>query len=378
MRVLRQRDGFSLVMSVIILVVLLSLGIGLYSTVRSLVRESVFQSRLAQSESIAEAGVEDALYQLRLNSSLRTAFTKNFAGGSYAVSFSTASPPRITSTGYSASLPLVGPAKTQIQLYAQLTGGATIQCPNMAGSNKAFIQGVVDAYNSSVNTNPSTFSAGGNICSNNQVQLQSGSQYMINGDVYYGVAPAPSAAQVTGTVNQSTFTRTVPLHDGSSFAVTNNNSVGITPAAYLTSGQVNVPSGITVTLQPGTYYLNGITVNSGGTLNANSASGAVIIYLNGNLNNNGTFSNSSLLPSRLAIYPQGSSNINLQSSSSNFYGVVEGPNATIFTSQVVYGKLSGGSLNLTANFHYDTQTDSGNNGAVTRAAWNPGSWGANQ
>src|ERR1700761_3892730 len=100
MKRLRAENGFSLLMSMIIMIVLLSLGTGLYSVVRSVVRESVFQSRIAQSQTIAEAGLEDALYQLRLNSSYRTSFNKSFAGGSYSVIYSTETPPKITSTGY--------------------------------------------------------------------------------------------------------------------------------------------------------------------------------------------------------------------------------------------------------------------------------------
>jgi hypothetical protein len=378
-KTLTNRDGISLVLSVVVLAVLLIISVGMANVVRSIVRESIFQTRMAESHAIAEAGIEDGLYQLRLSAAMRSTFTKSFAGGTYTVSYSAGTPPVVMSVGTSVSLPLVGGAKTQIQATSASTGGSapTVVCPILASVNKAFIQGTIDAYDSSLSTNPVSFSFGANVCSNSNVQIQGGAQNYINGDAYYGSTPAPDASQVRGTVYLSTFTRTVPTHDGSAFLLVNNNLLGISPLLYYNavSRALNIPSGATVTMQPGTYYLADITINSNGTLIANTGGGTVTIYTNGDFNLQGILTNTSGIPSRLLIYPQGSRNISLKGNTS-LYGVVEGSNAAIFSTQVVYGKLSGSSLNLINNLHYDTQTD-GASGAVSHVSWTLGTWSVN-
>jgi len=353
------------------------MSVAIYKLAKTLVYESVYQEHLAQSHAIAEAGLEDALHQLYLSPSWTAGFqNKPFAKGSYTVSIVGGASPVITSTGYSPPIPFLGTARTTVQATAQFTYGANV-CPNLSGVSKAFLQGVVDSYSSSVNPNPATFNYGGNLCSNSNVQIQSSAADYVNGDVYYGTAPAPPASQVRGTLYPSTLTFVVPFYNGSSYVSTNSNLTGISPISYYSGGQLTVPSGATVTMQPGNYYLSGLTINSGGTVVANNTSGAVIIYLNGSMNLNGTFTNKTLIPSQLAIYTQGSDSINLQATSGSFYGVVEGPGATIFTSQVVYGRLAGASLNLTANLHYDLQT-AGSGSTVTHVGWEMSTWSANR
>jgi len=369
--------GFTLVISLLLMLFAMILIVAVIGITRALIRESVFQMRIAQASAIAEAGMEDGLLQLRLNSSWRSGFSaKSFANGSYTVTLSTDQPPWITSVGVSQSIPLFGAAKSQVKALVQLTGGTTVQCPNLSGTSKAFIQAVVDAYDSSVNPNPTSFGFGGNICSNDKVQIQGGAANYVNGDVYYLTSPAPDPSQVRGTIYLSTFTRTVPFHNGTAFVSANNNASGISPASYYMAASKNltVPSGVTVTIAPGIYYLNTLTISNTGTLVANTSSGTVVIYLNGTFDMDGNFTNSTNIPSKLLIYPQGSNTVNLHASSGSFYGVVEGPNASITTIQVVYGKLSGAGLSISSNFHYDKQASASSGGSVTHATWQRGSW----
>jgi Tfp pilus assembly protein PilX len=368
---LTSENGTTLVISLVALVVVSILMAGIYSVTRAMVRESVYQMKLAQAQAIAEAGLEDALLQLRLNPDWRTGFTnKTFGSGAYTVTVSTDTAPWITSKGSSGSIALLGPAHATVRAQAQV---ATV-CLNLSGSSKLSISAAVDAYDSSVNTSPTTFSFGANVCSNDKIQIQKNQGYAVNGDAYYFQGPAPDNTTVLGTIYQSTFTRTVPSHDGSAFVTSNNNLTGISPITYYNAGtkQLTIPAGFTVTLAPGNYYLNGLTVNSGATLVANNAAGPVTIYLNGDLDLDGAFTNSTRIPSKLLIYPQGNNNVNLQASSGSFLGVVEGPNSSIFTSEIVYGKLAGGSLNITNNFHYDLQF--GGSANTQHVTWQIGSW----
>src|SRR5258706_9494371 len=111
------------------MVVFVLLGIAIYRMSRTLVYESLFQKRLVQSRTIAEAGLEDGLYQLRLNPGTRTGFSKNFAGGSYTVSYSNDSVPWVTSVGRSIRIPLFGNPHTTLLAQASFaTSSSSTAC----------------------------------------------------------------------------------------------------------------------------------------------------------------------------------------------------------------------------------------------------------
>jgi len=371
----RNCSGTSLIISLLALVVFATLSVMVYKITRTLIYESLYQKRLAQAQSIAEAGLEDALHSLSLNSSWRSGFSsKTFADGYYTVTLSTNSPPIVTSIGSSAPIAVFGRARVQIQAQSEITAGSAPLCPNLAASSQISILASADAYDSSVNPNPTTFGFGANMCSNKKIQPLG--TITINGNVYYGSPPAPSPSVVLGTINASTITWTVPAHDGSSYVSSNSNLTGMSPLTYYNAGSKTliIPSGKSVTLQPGIYYLTQMTISSGSTLIANTSAGTVTIYLQGDCTISGTVTNSSFIPSRFAIFTQGSSNVSLQGSSGNFYGIVEGDGASISTSMTVFGKLAGSSLNIDGLLHYDIETST--QSSTTHVTWQNSTWSA--
>jgi len=378
----RGEQGFSLVLSLIILTVLSVLMVATYQSANAFIYETVYRQHLAQSHAIAEAGIEDALYQLYLSPSWTTGFTqKAFSDGSYTVTIAGGASPVITSTGYSASIMRLGAARTQIQATTQFTKSTTTLCGTYSGAT-ATINGTADAYDSAISTAPTTFGLGGHLCSNTSVVILDQAKVTVNMDVDYYSGTAPKASDIGGIVVKSTFTRTLPLHDGTAYATTNDN--GKLPIAYYTAGTktLSIPTNIAVTMTAGNYYLNVLTIN--GNLRIDPTSGPVTIYMNGNFtlstltgSGNGEITNLSGIPSKFMFYPQGTRTITLKSKAP-LYAIVDGRSSTLSISQTIYGNLIGSAVTINSgyNFHFDMQAAT--TAAPAHAGWVLSSWSENK
>jgi hypothetical protein len=363
-------------MSLVILAAVVMMGVSLYTSTHAMIQESVYQKRLVQAQAIAEAGLEDALLQLRLNPHWRTGFAqKPFAGGSYTVTLSTASSPLMTSRGVSTTIAIIGPARAMVQAQGVLT---KFTC-TMFSNNNATLNGFLDAYDSSVSTTPASFGFGGHLCSNNQVTVQNHGAVSVHMDVDYFTTPAPGAALIEGAVTKATFTYVIPTHDGTPFVNTNDNGKLPLPFYIAATKTLNVTANNTVLMPNGTYYFNSLTVN--GNLVVNTTTAPVVVYLNTNftlpnlaLGHNGEITNVSGIPSRLAIYPQGSRTISLQSKAS-VYAMVDGSTSNLTVGTTVYGNLIGNNVTIQNphNFHFDLQTALGF-AVPKRVTWQLGSW----
>lgn len=363
-----------MVLSLVALTVVSILAVGVYSVTRAMVRESVYQLRLAQAQALAEAGMENALLQLRLTPGWRAGYTdKAFGGGSYTVTFSTTTSLWITSRGASGSLPLLGTTRSSVSALAQITRPCTT-----LSNRDATLDGFIDSYDSSVSTSPASFGFGGHFCSNDGVSVLSRSSPSLHMDVDYFGSPAPAASTVEGTIARSTYTTALPAHDGSAYASANDN--GKLPGAYYTAGskRLAIPSNVAVTITSGTYYLNTLTVN--GNLRVDPSLGPVTLYMNGNLTlsnrsgtGNGEITNLSGVPSNLAIYPQGNRTLTLGSKGA-LHAVIEGDATTVNVSQTIYGNIKASRLTINSPYtlHFDHRTAL--DALPTRVAWQMNSW----
>jgi hypothetical protein len=373
--------GSMLLISLMTLTAVSILMIAVFGITRAMARESLFQERLAQARAIAEAGMEDALLQLRLNPNWNAGLSnKPFAGGSYSVTLSTHTPPWLTANGVAPSLTFFGAANVNVRSRAQiqLSTSAT-DCTTYSGYDTQ-VNGTLDSYDSSVSASPTTFGFGGHYCSNRKFGVVDNT-LRVRMDVDYFTIPAPPVSSIQGALVKSTFTRVLPAYDGTPYVSSNNNAS--LPPAYYTSGtkKLSVPTNISVTMSSGIYYLNGLTLN--GNLRADTSTGQVVIYLNSNFtlsnlagSGNGEITNVSKIPSRLAIYPQGSRTLSLNSKAP-LYAVLYGAKSTFTVNQELYGNWVGYQVTLSASrcFHFDVQTTG--NRTVKRATWQPGSWSSN-
>ncbi|MBI4376248.1 MAG: pilus assembly PilX N-terminal domain-containing protein [Elusimicrobia bacterium] len=118
--------GSGLVLSMVVLTGLSLMALAIYHMARAIVRESVYEVRLIEAQSIAEAGLEHALSRLSRDPSWREGFSdKLFAGGSYTVTFSPDSPPWITSTGRSRPIFALGSASRMVRARLRKSSGRT-------------------------------------------------------------------------------------------------------------------------------------------------------------------------------------------------------------------------------------------------------------
>ncbi len=361
--------GSGLVLALIAIAVASVIGLGIHALAKGLARQSVYAMRQAQAQALAESGVEDALLQLALNPFWRDGFTsKPAASGSYTVTLTTGTPTTIVAKGYAASLPMFGSAAVTARCQATLLRNRVTGRGGLR-ANTWTVNGLIDAYDSSVNVNPLLFGNGANLWSNGTLVTQAGAM-RINGDAYYFLGSAPASITVAGTIYHTTSTVALPFHDGSAYQNSNDNSL-IPGNLYNPSGkEISVPASQSGTLPPGTYYFNKLSVQ--GTLNLDTSTGTVTIYLAGpmNLAAPGAINNLSKIPSRVLIYVQGNQSVSL-AGVAPLHAYVEAPAASVDLGGILYGNLVANVVTVETGawLHFDTQF-----AEVGRAVWQSTSW----
>lgn len=141
--------------------------------------------------------------------------------------------------------------------------------------------------------------------------------------------------------------------------VTVNSSMTLAPGAY---GDIQLGGGGTLTFQPGSYYINSLTVSGTGTITI-SPSGQVILYVAGNnistpvsLTGN-SLTNNTGIPSNFQIVYGGTGTIQVAGGSAA-YAVVYAPNAPVEMTggSDWYGSIISNTFNEMGNntaLHYD-------------------------
>lgn len=350
--VLRDERGTALVLNLFALALFVSLAAIVYAGARSQVKTAVWVERQAQAQALAEAGLEDAMHNLYVNATWRTGFNQKALGdGYYTVTLTTGTPTRITSTGYSASMFLVGRAVRSVGATATYTTG---NCPYAVIGNSISLDGKVDAYDPISYLTPCTtcFTAGANIWSNGGINVSGGASCpptRIRGVAYNGGGGSYSgqtACAESGVINSTTSVALPNLTAGSSL------------------GQLQISANSTFTLTAGNYTYSNIKFQgSNGVLLADTSSGTVTLQFTGNLQTgtNCMFNNTSKIPSRFHIVDV-SGNSGHQSTldcAGPIYGYIEGNVNRFNVAQEVYGHVCGGTVNITSTtghiglIHYD-------------------------
>lgn len=319
------------------------------------------------------------MHGIYMNTLWRTGFyQKPFAGGYYTVTLTTANPPYIVSTGYSAPLLLTGRAVKTVSALVEFTPGA---CPYAVMADKALeIEGSVDAYDITTTLTPTTtqFTTGANVRSNNYVNVtgEACPPAHIFGDVV-AQGSVPAASCVSGAVTLTTVTLPLANFDCPSCETVNDNNTGINPSsAYNNGGQaLMVAAGTTVTLSTGTYFFKKITIN--GTLNVDTSSGSAAIYVKNNFftGPDCQFNNLSKIPARVHFYSTNPGNVVVLNCKSPFHAYLEGSQAQFRLAQELYGHFCADSVHITSDtvdgygrVHYDL----GGGGLVDHVRWTTG------
>ncbi len=379
----RGRAGSTLVLNVLVMTVFAMTAVIVYASAKSQVHAVVHDAREVQAQAIAEAGLEDAMHGIYMNPMWRTGFNqKPFAGGYYTVTLSSADPPYILSTGYSAPMLLTGRAVKTVGALVEYAAGA---CPYAVMADKALvIEGSVDAYDITTTLTPSAtqFISGANVRSNNGVSVTGAAcpPAHIFGDVVaQGSVPAGSC--VTGGVSLTTVTLPLLSFACPTCETVNDNLTGITPSsAYNNGGQaLTVNAGQTVTISTGTYFFKKITID--GTLNVDTSSGSASIYVKNNFftGANCQFNNLSKVPARVHFYSTNPGNVVKLNCVTPFHAYLEGSQAQFELAQELYGHFCADSVRISSNttdgygrVHYDL----GGGGLIEHVRWTAGPSGS--
>ncbi len=382
------RAGSTLVLNVLVMTVFALTAVIVYASAKSQVQAVVHDAREAQAQAIAEAGLEDAMHGVYMNPLWRTGFNqKPFAGGFYTVTLSSAEPPVIVSTGYSAPLPLTGRAVKTVSALVEFTAGA---CPYAVmaagqGGGGVVIDGKVDAYDITATLTPSAteFTTGATVRSNNSIVVggEACPPAHVFGDVTY-VSSGPDPFCVTGLMTQTTTTLNVADFPE---PATNDNLTGITPSSAYSGGmaqKLDVNAGQTVTLDPGTYVFKQINIAAAGKLNVDTSSGSVTVYLKNNLNATAgcEVNNLSKIPNRFRFLGINGGNFVRLRCATPLHAYLEGNQANFELAQEMYGHFCSNRVEISSAtgavgmLHYDL----GGGGLVSHVKWTTGvngSWG---
>lgn len=374
-------SGLALALVAILIMGLLSAAV--YTMTKAMVKECLYQQRLGEAQAIAEAGLEDALLQLRLNPKWKTGFTdKPFAGGSYTVTVSTdIINPWVTSIGYSANIPtLKGPAGRTVIAQSLLQSGFMFA----ADTFTVLGNGLVDSYDSTKKKNPASFDANAQVWSNGQVVTSVGG-IRIRGNVSYITPPAPAGSTVEGTITLEDSPRTVTVEDPGvyiSTAVNDNNNCCTPQSAYnAVTMIVTVSTNNPVTLKPGIYYFKGMNIYDRLNVNTNFKNGQTAkVYLAGNLyvgGNKGEINVKDDLPAGFIIYGQGGKTIDLSSRRGPAKMDIESPQDTVRVNQEYYGAILGKTVTITAGNSVHADVSIISNTETQGSRWISGTWSAN-
>lgn len=410
-----RRDGFSLPISLVIVLIAGLLAAAAYSLMRAQTRETLYQSRLAQAQAIAEAGLEDALLQLSKNLSWKTGFSqKAFVGGYYTVTVSTDDTnPWVESTGYGPAITGFGRAARTVRAQANIEGFTNF-------ASTFTVNWAMTAFDSSIDRTPTCqisnmaangCSFGADVFANNTIVTAAGA-VRINGNAHYAnpASTAPAASTVSGTISVAASSSTVDIVDGSAF-LANNDNEGVNrivpSAAYSTTTMILTVSPATddsngrVTLSSGTYYFKGINVTSSSLrIDLNTSDEIATIYLAGRLfvspkggidsNDHCTVNGGGCKAYNVHIYGQGGSTMTLSGYDNTGYGAGNTDNLTyldlycpedaVTINQRLLGRAVGKTVTITnpyggSNkrpiFFFDRQFGYSQ---ATGAKWVSGSW----
>lgn len=373
----RRSRGSTLVMNLLALAVFAMLGVVVYRSIKSQVREVVYQERLAQSFYIAEAGLEDALMNVYYNSSWRAGFyQKPLAGGYYTVTLSTDSPPVVTSKGYSQSIAMFGRAFTTVSATAQVTYSTTTAVYAVMANSSVQVNGParIDAYYVNQNVDPVSFVFGAGLWSNGAAAVTAGSQ--VNGNLYYMTTASVAPGAVIGSVIQSSATQTLANHTCGACKNRNNNAT-ITGASSCYSSStmdLTVNPGANCNLKTGTFYFRNITVS--GNLNVDTSSGAVTIYYTGPLtvNSGGSVNNNTRVPSLLYFYGDATGNSHTITSTSPVHAYLEEPTGTWNVHATLYGHIWGKYATVYGDGSIHADIGGANPNMAAHVGWKKPTW----
>ncbi|MBI3312472.1 MAG: hypothetical protein HYZ88_02990, partial [Candidatus Omnitrophica bacterium] len=351
-RATRERSGSVMVLSYLLVSFFLALG---SATMVTSVNEQrlVLRSRdLTHAFQVAEAGLEDAMVQLRTGNAASIGAT-NFAQGSYTVSIT--HPSLLASNQYlvQASGQVNGLTRT-LELIGEVTPKSVFWYP-LLGDNSVNLKkyAMTNSYNSSQGDyDPATAGQDGNVSTNSttahSIQLRQGT--VVNGQVIVGTGMSNPNDAVD--LDDSTIITGVPPITSASQAVT---LPAVNTAGLDCSHDLNLPKNSTYTFSESSspYCFDDLKADQGSKI---AVSGNVVVYANRVDFDKNLEVNVGGKPPQLLLQVYGASDVVIDKEGT-FVGALYAPAARVRLKKEVdcYGSLVGKDIEIDKEsmFHYD-------------------------
>ncbi len=362
----RGEKGIALVITLLVMTLLLIMGSAFLSISSTETLISINERNRLQAFHVAEAGSERAIAELNVNGAYAGTEGEQALGfGTYTTTLTDLLPlpgvvdrKQVVSIGYVPNSAVLNRAMTQVQVVAQR--GSPFQI-GLLGLSLVELEDrvVVDSYDSALGEyDPMAAGSEGHIQSNGDIILLTNN--IVNGNALAGgTVTLGSGSTITGMATEGVPSATVVTDI--SYPAYNSDTAGISPpGAYDTSTyDLTVNPGQTVTLDPGTYSFNRITLRTGGKL---AMTGPVVIYMADQFYaQNGAVINTSKIPANLMIISSmsGSDAISTEEpGSGEFYGGIYALNGEVEFNDGgwnIYGAIVADEIDIEddARFHYD-------------------------
>jgi hypothetical protein len=370
MKGLKKEEGIALVITLLIMTLLLVMGTAFLSISSTETLISINERNRFQAFHVAEGGSERAIAELNINETYTgTGGEQSLGFGTYEATVTPLSTPlsgvvdpvdpmQITSTGYVPNKTVSNKAMTQVEV--AVYRGSPFQI-GLLGLSLVELEDrvVVDSYDSALGEyDPMAAGSEGHIQSNGDITLLTNNT--VNGNALAGgTVTLGFGSTITGTATEGVPSATIVTDI--SYPAYNSDTAGISPpGAYDTSTyDLTVNPGQTVTLDPGTYSFNRITLKTGAKL---AITGPVVIYMTGRFYaQNGVVVNTSKIPANLMIISSmsGSDAITTEEpGSGEFYGGIYALNGEVEFNDggwKIYGAIVADEIDIEddARFHYD-------------------------
>ncbi len=358
----KGQQGMALVITLLVMALLLLLGSAFLSISSTEIQIAFNERNGIQAFYLAEAGAERAIAELNLNSAYAgTGTTEPSLGtGTYAVTVTSVNPPppgsfdrkQVTAFGYVPSSTAAGRAMARVEVVVQR--GSSFNWAAFGQREVKFDkEGLVDSYDSSKGPyDASKAGVDGDLGSNGKIELQK--ETLVKGDAQAGEFVKNDGATITGSVTESA--PPVKLEEvDTSYKEPNANATGISPPEVYDASKRDlfVDKNQTVTLAPGTYYLNEIKLEKEAKL---VITGPVTIFMTGKLQaDKEVVINTSQIPTNLFIYSSGDK-IQMDKET-KFYGAIYALKADIDIQKEssIYGSIIGYKVQFDKEnqLHYD-------------------------
>lgn len=305
MKGLKKEEGIALVITLLVMTLLLIMGSAFLSISSTETLISMNERNRLLAFHVAEAGAERAMAELNITAGYPgTGGEQDLGFGTYTMTVSDDPLPgivdrkQVVSIGYVPNGAVLNRAMSQVQVGVQR--GSPFQI-GLLGLSLVGLEDrvVVDSYDSALGDyDPLTAGAKGHIHSNGDITLLTNNTVKGNA-LAGGTVTLGAGSTITGTATAGGPSATVVTDI--SYPAYNSDPTGIAPpGAYDTSTyDLTVAPGQTVTLAPGTYSFNQITLKTGAML---AMTGPVVIYMTGRFYaNTGAVVNTSKIPANLML-----------------------------------------------------------------------------